>query len=87
MCWYTDRLTRQIERGMAMDRAHTQFWVSVLGMVFLGASALVALIGTLFYDAPDQMAFLLIGGLVSVTSTAAAWLFRINHANRSPGGR
>ncbi len=61
-----------------MNRNATQFWVSVLGMVFLGLATLFAVIATLFYEAPTDIAFMLVGGLVSITSTAAAWLFRLN---------
>ncbi len=62
-----------------MNRQGTQFWVAIIGMTGLvGITALA--VGASFFsdDVPSEMAFMLVGGLLSVTSTAAAWLFRLN---------
>ena len=61
-----------------MDRQNTQFWVAVIGMGGLAIITGMAVAGTIWGDAPNEMAFMLVGGLLSVTSTAAAWLFRLN---------
>lgn len=61
-----------------MDRANTQFWVAVLGMGGLVGITFTAILCAALGDFPDEMTYLLVGGLVSVTSTAAAWLFRLN---------
>lgn len=61
-----------------MNRQATQFWVSIIGIVGLAIITGVAVVGAMFYDAPTDMAFLLIGGLVSVTASATAYLFRLN---------
>ena len=61
-----------------MNRQATQFWVSIIGIVALGIITGVAVVGAMFYDAPSDMAFLLVGGLLAVTSAASAYLFRLN---------
>lgn len=61
-----------------MNRQATQFWVSIIGIVGLVIIAGIALIGALFYDAPSEMAFMLVGGLLSLVGSASAYLFRLN---------
>lgn len=61
-----------------MNRQGTQFWVAVIGMSGLAIITGMAVAGSIWGDAPTEMAFMLVGGLLSVTSTAAAWLFRLN---------
>lgn len=61
-----------------MNRQDTQFWVAIIGMAGLAVIAGMAVAGTIWAEAPAEMAFMLVGGLLSVTSTAAAWLFRLN---------
>ena len=61
-----------------MSRQGTQFWVAIIGMTGLAAITGLAVVGSIWADAPREMAFMLVGGLLSVTSTATAWLFRLN---------
>ncbi len=61
-----------------MNKQKTQFWVGVLGMAGLVAITGMAVAGNIWADAPSEMAFMLVGGLLSATSTAIAWLFRLN---------
>ena len=61
-----------------MNRQGTQFWVATIGMTGLAVITGMAVAGSIWGDAPTEMAFMLVGGLLSVTSTAAAWLFRLN---------
>lgn len=61
-----------------MDRQHTQFWVAMIGMTGLVFITALSVAGSIWGDMPSEMSYLLVGGLLSVTSTAAAWLFRLN---------
>ena len=61
-----------------MDRQKTQFWVAVIGMGGLVLITALSVAGSIWGAVPSEMPFMLVGGLLSVTSTAAAWLFRLN---------
>ncbi|KKM26162.1 hypothetical protein LCGC14_1587500 [marine sediment metagenome] len=61
-----------------MNRQSTQFWVALIGMIGMVLVTVLAVAGTMFADVPSELPFILVGGLLSVTSTAAAWLFRLN---------
>ena len=61
-----------------MDRQHTQFWVAIIGMSGLATVTILAVAATIYSDFPRELAYMLAGSLVSITSTAAAWLFRLN---------
>jgi len=63
-----------------MDRANTQFWVAIIGMGGLVVAALLSIAGSIWGEVPSELVFMLVGGLLSVTSTSAAWLFRLNGA-------
>lgn len=65
-----------------MNKQMTQFAVAVTGVVGLAVIATIATIGTVFYDGPSELAFMLVGGLLSLTSAAAAYLFRLNGTSR-----
>ncbi len=62
-----------------MNRQQTQFWVAVIGMAGLVCITMVSVAGSIWGEMPSEMSFMLVGGLLSVTSTAAAWLFRLNN--------
>ena len=61
-----------------MNRQLTQFWVAIIGMGGLVTACLLSVAGQIWADSPSELTFMLIGGLLSVTSTSAAWLFRLN---------
>lgn len=61
-----------------MNRQATQFWTAIIGMLGLTVVTGVAVVGTMFFDKPSDLALMLVGGLIGVTSTAGAWLFRLN---------
>lgn len=61
-----------------MNKQGTQFWVAIIGMSGLAIITAMAVAGSVWGDSPNEMSFMLVGALVSVTSTAAAWLFRLN---------
>lgn len=62
-----------------MNRQNTQFWVAIIGMIGLVGITALAIAASIFSDnVPNEMAFLLVGGLLSTTSAAGAWLFRLN---------
>lgn len=57
-----------------MNRQVTQFAVATVGMAGLVAATLA----TIITEAEKELTYMLVVGLVSVTSTSAAWLFRLN---------
>ena len=57
-----------------MNRQFTQAAVAIIGMTGLVAATLITLVIPDLEDARN----LLLGGLIASTSTAAAWLFRLN---------
>lgn len=57
-----------------MNRATTQFWVAVIGISGLTVITGLSLVTG---EGPTDI---LVGGIISVTSMAAAWLFRLNGA-------
>lgn len=57
-----------------MNKNTTQALVAVIGI----AGLVVATIITLLVDKLGDERQILIGGLIAATSTAAAWLFRLN---------
>ena len=61
-----------------MDRQGTQFWVAIIGMGGLVGVTLMAVAGSIFAELPNELPFMLAGGLLSTASTASAWLFRVN---------
>jgi hypothetical protein len=61
-----------------MNRQTTQFWVAIIAMVGLVLVTGICVTATLFYDAPSELALMLVGGLIASTSAAGAWLFRLN---------
>jgi len=62
-----------------MNQSITQFWVAVIGMVGLVVISMTAVLCQAFGDSPGELTFMLVGGLISVTATASAWLFRITN--------
>lgn len=66
-----------------MNRSFTQAAVAIIGMSGLVAATLMSLVIPELNDARN----LLLGGLIASTSTAAAWLFRLNGKNGGSGGR
>ena len=63
-----------------MNQSITQFWVAVIGLLGLVAVTLMALVCQAFdRSVGDVILGMLIGGLLSVTATASAWLFRITN--------
>ena len=63
-----------------LNRQFTQAAVAIIGMTGLVAATLITLVIPDLEDARN----LLLGGLIASTSTAAAWLFRLN--GRNDGG-
>ncbi len=61
-----------------MNRQITQFWVAVIGMAGLVAITAMVVAGTVWGKAPSELAYMLVGSLVSSTSMAVAYLFRLN---------
>jgi hypothetical protein len=61
-----------------MEKQATQFWVAIIGIAGLAIITGMVVAGTIWGDAPAEMAFMLVGGFLSVVSTAVAWLFRLN---------
>ncbi|KKL52081.1 hypothetical protein LCGC14_2289070 [marine sediment metagenome] len=61
-----------------MNKQGTQFWVAIIGMVGLVTITGMAVAGNIWSDVSSELVFMLVGGLLSVTSTAVAWLFRLN---------
>ena len=59
-----------------INRNATQAIVAVLGMTGLVAATII----TLFVDSLGDERNMLIGGLIAASSTAGAWLFRLNGA-------
>ena len=66
-----------------MNRSATQFVIAVIFVVILGLATLVSIVGELWFDKSSQFAMLLVGGLLTGTGQAVAYLFRLNGA---PGG-
>ncbi len=69
-----------------MDRQNTQFWVAIVGMAGLVGITALSVVGASFGDTPLELTFALVTGLISITSTAGAWLFRIENGKRQNGG-
>ena len=57
-----------------LNRQFTQAAVAIIGMTGLVVGMIISLLAPELQDARN----LLLGGLIASTSTAAAWLFRIN---------
>lgn len=66
-----------------MNRSATQFVIAVIFVVILGLATLVSIVGELWFDKSSQFTMLLVGGLLTGTGQAVAYLFRLNGA---PGG-
>lgn len=69
-----------------MNQQQTQFWVAIIGMSGLVTITAVAVAGYIWGNTPSELVFMLVGGLLSVTSTASAWLFRLNGRATRNGG-
>jgi hypothetical protein len=67
-----------------MNRQVTQFAVALLGIFFLGAGTLAAIVGEVFYDSSSELTFALVTALTGVTGAATAYLFRLNGATGGP---
>ncbi len=65
-----------------MNRQFTQAAVAIIGMIGLVSATLI----TLFVNDLGDERQILLGGLIGVTSTSAAWLFRINGKNGGASG-
>ena len=67
-----------------MNKGWTQLAVSVIGMIGLviitGIVVTLQMLGEVTANG-DMITGMLVGGLTSVTSMAAAWLFRLNGSN------
>jgi len=61
-----------------VNRSHTQFVVAVMGMFFLGAATLAAVVAEVFFDSSNELTFALVTALTGTTGAAAAYLFRLN---------
>ena len=61
-----------------MDRQGTQFWVAIIGMGGLVGVTLMAVAGSIFAELPNELPFMLVGGLLSIATMAATYLFRLN---------
>ena len=61
-----------------VNRSRTQFVVAVMGMFFLGAATLAAVVGEVFFDNSSELTFALVTALTATTGAAAAYLFRLN---------
>ena len=60
------------------NRNATQFAVAVIGMFGLTAATLVSMLT----ERGNELTYALVTGLVSVTSMAAAYLFRLNGVSK-----
>ena len=65
-----------------MTRSMTQFWVAIIGMAGLVGITMTSIIGVIWGDAPAELAYMLVGGLLSTVSMAGAYLFRLNGAGK-----
>ncbi len=61
-----------------MNKQQTQFWVAIIGAIGLMVIAGIAVVGALFFDAPNDMALMLVGGVIASAAASGAWLFRLN---------
>ncbi len=61
-----------------MNRQITQFWVAIIGMAGLVVACLLSIAGMIWAESPSELTFMLIGGLLSTTTMAATYLFRLN---------
>ena len=68
---------------MTVNKSATQFVIAILFVAILGAATLVSIVGELWFDKSSQFTMLLVGGLLTGTGQAVAYLFRLNGA---PGG-
>ena len=66
-----------------MNKSRTQFIVAVMGMFFLGAATLAAVLAEAFFDSANELTFALVTALTGTTSAAAAYLFRLNGQSNS----
>ena len=66
-----------------MNRQATQFVIAILFVIILGLATLVSIVGELWFDKSSQFTMLLVGGLLTGTGQAVAYLFRLNG---TPGG-
>ncbi len=64
-------------RVNSMGRQFTQAAVAIIGMTGMVTATIISLLVPDLADARN----LLLGGLIASTSTAAAWLFRLNGKN------
>lgn len=62
-----------------MNRQITQFWVAIIGMSGLVAICLMSVAGQIWAGASSELTFMLVGGLLSATTMATTYLFRLNH--------
>lgn len=67
-----------------MNPQKTQFTVAILGIGFLGACTLAAVIGATWFERGTDLTFALVTALTGVTSSAATYLFRLNGKNGGP---
>lgn len=61
-----------------MSRRDIQFAVALVGVVGLVIATVVSVLAVVFFEAPDPLAFSLVGSLTALTAAATAWLFRMN---------
>ena len=61
-----------------MNRSTTQFVIAIFFVAILGAATLVSIVGELWFDKSSQFTMLLVGGLLTGTGQAVAYLFRLN---------
>ena len=61
-----------------MNRQATQFVIAMLFVFILGIATLVSIVGELWFDRSSQFTMLLVGGLLTGTGQAVAYLFRLN---------
>lgn len=71
------RSSRLRKLSRMVNRQFTQAAVAIIGMTGLVIATLISLVAPELEDARN----LLLGGLIASTSTAAAWLFRLNGRN------
>lgn len=70
-----------------MNKNKTQFAVAIVGTAGLVSLAMAAVIGQMVTpnDTLKDLTFMLVGGVLSTASAAAAWLFRLNGADKNGG--
>ena len=67
-----------------MNKSGTQFVIAILFVLILGLATLLSIVGELWFDKSSQFTMLLVGGLLTGTGQAVAYLFRLNGTSGGP---